>query len=165
MQKFLKKYLENGAFGGVSAVRSRTMGAIRARNNKTTEKVLRMALVRAGKRGWVLHATLPGRPDFFFQKQKVAVFVDGCFWHGCKKCGHVPKTRSEFWRAKIKRNKQRDSNVTAQLERMGLEVIRVWEHELRDVAAIMSRLHGDFLQDHQQVFERGLNKKVSRNNK
>jgi DNA mismatch endonuclease (patch repair protein) len=159
VQKFLKKFLRKGTFEDVPAARARTMGAIRARNNKTTEKALRMALVRAGARGWVLHAALPGRPDFFFPKQKIAIFVDGCFWHGCKQCGHIPKTRSEFWRAKIKRNKQRDLDVTAQLKQMGLAVIRIWEHELRDIAESMPRLLSRSLQDCPQIFRKGSKQK------
>lgn len=159
MERFLKKFLRKGLFLDVSAVRSKTMGAIRARNNKTTEKVLRMALVRAGMRGWVLHPALPGRPDFFFSRTKTAIFVDGCFWHGCKKCGHIPKTRSEFWRAKIKRNRERDSNVTAQLQRMGIEVVRVWEHELTDTAGITRLLPG-LLAGSPKTFQAGTHKKA-----
>lgn len=140
MEARLRKYLKGGQFDRVPAVRSRTMGAIRARGNKTTEKTLRMALVRAGQSGWILHAALPGRPDFLFSKKKVAVFVDGCFWHGCKKCGHVPKTRSEFWAAKLRRNRQRDMRVTRELEGLGLKVIRIWEHELTDTDELMDRL-------------------------
>lgn len=92
-----------------------------------------MALVRARITGWTLHASeLPGRPDFYFPAKRVAVFVDGCFWHGCPRCGHVPKTNDGFWQLKIKRNRQRDAKVRARLRRRGVRVVRFWEHELRD---------------------------------
>jgi DNA mismatch endonuclease, patch repair protein len=129
MERILKQLLPSG-FKNVSAVRSVAMGKIKSRNNRTTELRLRMALIREGYRGWVLHADLPGRPDFFFTRAKLAVFVDGCFWHGCKKCGHVPKTRSQFWSAKIDRNRKRDSHTTQTLKSVGIKVLRIWEHSL-----------------------------------
>lgn len=96
-----------------------------------------MALVRAGISGWVLHAKdLPGKPDFFFPTMNVAVFVDGCFWHGCPKCGHIPRTRAEFWAAKIQRNRERDLQMSALLRRQKIRVLRIWEHELGDTEAI-----------------------------
>ncbi|MEO6804948.1 MAG: very short patch repair endonuclease [Edaphobacter sp.] len=108
------------------------MSAIKGKGNKTTELSLRMALVRAGVSGWNLHSVdVVGRPDFFFPQEAVAVFVDGCFWHGCSRCGHTPKTRSVFWSAKFARNKARDSEITRQLRRDGIDVIRLWEHQLK----------------------------------
>ena len=131
MERRLKLKLPNGEFVGVTLERSRIMSAIRGKSNKTTEKRLRMALVRHGIRGWVLHtAQVAGKPDFFFPKSGVAVFVDGCFWHGCKTCGHVPKTRSAFWRAKLKRNRERDSRTDKLLHQSGIRIIRIWEHSL-----------------------------------
>ena len=107
------------------------MAAIRSRGNKSTEIVLRMSLVQRGISGWVMHdRTVPGTPDFFFPKRKVAVFVDGCFWHSCPKCGTLPKTRTAFWRAKFERNKERDRANKRLLTKMGVEVIRIWEHQL-----------------------------------
>lgn len=129
MERRLKRFLPDG-FKNVSSTRSIAMGKIRSRNNKTTELRLRMAFIREGLSGWVLHPDLPGRPDFFFAREKLAVFVDGCFWHGCRMCGHVPKTRSPFWSAKINRNRQRDRNTTRLLKSSGIEVFRVWEHSL-----------------------------------
>jgi DNA mismatch endonuclease (patch repair protein) len=139
MEKRLKKYLKKGTFENVSNVRSRTMSAIRGKNNLTTEVRLRMAFIRNGISGWKLHAKeLPGKPDFYFKKDKIAVFVDGCYWHGCPMCGHIPKTRSRFWAAKIKRNKQRDVNQKIELRKMGISSLRVWEHELKKTADIDS---------------------------
>lgn len=108
------------------------MSAIRGKRNRSTELRLRMALVHAGIKGWQLHAReLPGNPDFFFTKKKVAVFVDGCYWHGCPQCGHIPKTRSFFWEAKIKSNQQRDKRVSMELKKMDILPMRIWEHELK----------------------------------
>jgi len=107
------------------------MSSIRGRNNKSTELRLRMALVKAGLKGWVLHPQdVFGKPDVFFVKKKLAIFVDGCFWHGCRVCGHIPKTRSAFWRAKIERNRARASLVKRSLRRESIKVIRIWEHSL-----------------------------------
>jgi len=107
------------------------MAAIRGKHTRSTELALRMALVRSKITGWRLHeADLPGKPDVFFPRQKVAVFVDGCFWHGCPKCGHLPKTNRAFWRAKILRNKQRDRLAKSRLMRMRITTLRLWEHEL-----------------------------------
>lgn len=132
MEKKLKKFLHNGKFENVPEKRSLTMAAIRGKHNRSTELRLRMALVHEGIKGWQLHArALPGNPDFFFKKEQVAVFVDGCYWHGCPKCGHIPKTRSLFWEAKIKRNQQRDKRVRMELKKIGILPIRIWEHELK----------------------------------
>lgn len=133
METALRQHLPDGEFKGVSPKRSRAMAAVRGSNNKTTERRLRLALVRARISGWKLHMkTLPGRPDFYFPDGKLAVFVDGCFWHGCPKCGHFPRTNSAFWKAKIERNQDRDRRKTQKLIDGGYRVIRIWEHELQD---------------------------------
>ena len=82
------------------------------------------------------------KPDFVFQKLKVALFVDGCFWHGCPKHATWPKTRAAFWLAKIVGNKARDRRVNSALRKRGWTVVRVWEHELRrrDEAKLIRRL-------------------------
>jgi len=132
VEQRLKKTLPGGIFSGVTVIRSRTMAAIRGKHNKSTERALRMALVRSGIKGWRLHALdLPGRPDIVFDRQDVAVFVDGCFWHGCPTCGHIPKTRSPFWTAKFERNRRRDLLNTRRLRQMKIKVFRVWEHSLK----------------------------------
>jgi DNA mismatch endonuclease (patch repair protein) len=71
------------------------------------------------------------KPDFVFQKLKTAVFVDGCFWHGCPKHATWPKTRAAFWLEKITGNKARDCRVNRALRKRGWTVVRVWEHELK----------------------------------
>lgn len=108
------------------------MAAVRSRGNKTTEVKLRMALVRGGIRGWVVQPRgLPGNPDFYFPAHNLAVFVDGCFWHGCRSCGHIPKTNQAFWKAKIDRNRARHRKVNRLLQAEGIAALRLWEHELQ----------------------------------
>jgi len=107
------------------------MAAVRGKGNKTTEQRLRTALARARVSGWqVTPKKIRGRPDFLFPRERVAVFVDGCFWHGCPTCGHTPNTNAVFWAAKIARNRERDAATTAALVAGGTHVLRFWEHEL-----------------------------------
>jgi len=109
------------------------MAAVRARGNRTTELRMQMGLVRAGISGWKSHRPeLPGKPDFYFETARLAVFVDGCFWHGCKTCGHIPKTHQAFWAAKIARNRQRHRKVARLLRKEHIGVIRFWEHQLQE---------------------------------
>jgi DNA mismatch endonuclease (patch repair protein) len=131
MERLLKTRLLGGTFN-VSPERSRNMAAVRGKGNKTTEVRLKMALVRAGISGWVMQRTdLPGKPDFFFPSAGLAVFVDGCFWHGCSRCGHLPRNNAEFWKAKIERNRARHKRVGRLLNRRGVHTLRLWEHQLK----------------------------------
>lgn len=108
------------------------MSAIRAKGNKSTELMFRLALVRSRIKGWVMHPrNIIGNPDFFFPKIKLAIFIDGCFWHGCPKHGHIPKTNTEYWREKIAGNKRRDKSSVRKLRYRDYTVIRFWEHELK----------------------------------
>jgi DNA mismatch endonuclease (patch repair protein) len=115
------------------AVRSQTMRAIRSTSNKSTERRLASLLAKNGLRGWRLRTKeLPGTPDFVFAREGVAVFSDGCFFHGCPYCGHIPKTNTAYWRAKIARNRRRDAKVDRELRTLGYSIVRVWECQLRD---------------------------------
>ena len=108
------------------------MSRIKSKGNRSTEGRLRAKIVRKGLRGWRLHPKgLEGRPDFAFEKQKVAVFVDGCFWHKCPDHFTQPKTNEKYWRAKINRNVERDREVQDALEGKGWRVLRIWEHEVK----------------------------------
>lgn len=121
----------------MTLARSRMMAAIRGKHAKSTEMRLRMALVRCGIHGWKTHPDdLPGTPDFFFTQTGLAVFVDGCFWHACPKCGHYPKRNRSFWETKLLRNKQRDQLTRRRLARMGITVLRIWEHDLKHSSAL-----------------------------
>ena len=111
--------------------RSAVMSLIRSRGNAATELRL-IALMRAHRiTGWRRGSALPGRPDFVFLKLKLAVFVDGCFWHGCPIHGTQPKSNAAFWRKKISANRTRDRLVTRTLRAQGWRVLRIWEHELK----------------------------------
>jgi len=74
--------------------------------------------------------TLPGTPDLVFVRERVAVFVDGCFWHGCPEHYTAPKTNAEFWRQKVDTNRNRDSRADAQLRQLGWHPMRLWEHAI-----------------------------------
>lgn len=110
--------------------RSEMMSSIRGTGNASTEWAMRARLVAEGISGFTLHADLPGSPDFAFGDERVAVFVDGCFWHGCPEHHNQPDNNSEFWAQKIQGNRDRDRRVTEELEGAGWTVIRIWEHEL-----------------------------------
>jgi len=115
-----------------SETRSKNMRAIRSRGNRSTEWRLRAALVQRAISGWELHPSgVLGVPDFYFRFQRFAVFVDGCFWHCCPKCGHIPKTNVRYWRKKLERNRARDRRVAKDLRRAGCKVVRIWECEVR----------------------------------
>ena len=106
------------------------MSAVRSGGNRATELVLVKLLRNNGISGWRRRVTLPGKPDFIFHKQRVAIFVDGCFWHGCSKHCRMPHGNRDYWQAKIGGNKARDQIVRRALRRAGWRVLRIWEHEL-----------------------------------
>ncbi len=108
------------------------MSRIRASGNRDTELRLIRLLRESGTRGWRRNARIFGKPDLIFAKERVAIFVDGCFWHrhpGCKFC-YTPKSRIEFWLPKFERNIARDRLVTRTLRKSGWKVIRIWECQL-----------------------------------
>jgi DNA mismatch endonuclease (patch repair protein) len=123
------------------AKRSQVMSRIRGRGNRATELAL-MRIFRAdGITGWRRHISLSVdqrkpekklrvRPDFVFPRLKLAVFVDGCFWHSCSKHATKPKNNAVFWRRKLAANKARDQLVTRLLRKNGWQVLRLWEHDL-----------------------------------
>ena len=108
------------------------MSSIRGKGNKTTELKL-MAMLRENKiGGWRRQINILGKPDFAFLRQKLAVFVDGCFWHGCPRCYQQPKRNTEFWKNKVSVNKARDKRVSRKLRGEGWSVCRVWECALKN---------------------------------
>jgi DNA mismatch endonuclease (patch repair protein) len=109
----------------------------RARDTRP-ELALRRLLHASGLRYRVDRAPLPGlrrRADLVFGPARLAVFIDGCFWHGCPQHGVRPRTNEEWWRDKLDRNRRRDQDTDAQLEAAGWRVLRVWEHENPEAAA------------------------------
>ncbi|WP_409997644.1 very short patch repair endonuclease [Bradyrhizobium sp. SZCCHNRI3043] len=115
----------------VDPKRSANMARVRSKGNRSTELDMVRRLRAARLTGWRRHLRLPGTPDLAFPKAKVAVFLDGCFWHGCPKCYRAPKHNAEFWKQKVERNRKRDKAADSQLRAMGWNVVRVWEHSLR----------------------------------
>jgi DNA mismatch endonuclease (patch repair protein) len=118
--------------------RALVMSAIRSRGNQSTEVRLAQLLRLNRITGWRRNLALPGRPDFAFRKERVAVFVDGCFWHGCPKHFKRPKSSRKFWDEKIARNKARDAKVGRELRKLGWKVLRIWEHALSRREAVKS---------------------------
>jgi DNA mismatch endonuclease (patch repair protein) len=121
--------------------RSARMGRVR-QTGTDIELRLRRALWAAGLRYRIKPANLlPGRPDILFPSARIAVFVDGCFWHGCPLHGTKPASNAMFWAEKIKRNQERDQQVDQKLSAAGWRVIRLWEHEVkRDLTECVSRV-------------------------
>lgn len=107
-------------------VRSKIMATVRSKGNRTTELALGRRLWAAGLRGYRKQWPVDGKPDFAWPGRKIAVFVDGCFWHGCS-CKYLPRTHQDFWRDKIETNRRRDRRVTERLRRAGWTVIRIKE--------------------------------------
>jgi DNA mismatch endonuclease (patch repair protein) len=125
--------------------RSELMSRVRGRGNVSTEKKVVEILRQSGITGWRRHLPLPGRPDFTFPKQRVCIFVHGCFWHDCPRCRKRSKTRPEYWLEKIDTNRKRDRRVLRQLQAKGYRAIVVWECTLRrkyPKAAISQLLQG-----------------------
>ena len=110
--------------------RSELMSRVRGRGNKATELAV-LALFRRHKiAGWRRHRAIFGNPDFIFPQAKLAIFVDGCFWHACSKHGTQPASNRAFWKRKLTRNKSRDRLVNRTLRARGWSVLRIWQHEL-----------------------------------
>ena len=112
------------------ATRSRYMAAVKSRGNLSTEaRMVRLLRVNS-LLGWRRHVSLPGTPDFCWPKKKAALYVDGCFWHGCPHCYQTPKSNVRYWKEKVEGNKRRDSRVNSILRTRGWTVIRIWECQL-----------------------------------
>ena len=111
---------------------SRTMSAIRAKNTKP-ELFVRSLLSKARIRGYRLHwKNVAGRPDIAFPQKKVAIFVHGCFWHGCPYCKlKLPKTHRAFWKNKIETNKLRDARKVRELHHLGWRTVTAWSCRLK----------------------------------
>jgi DNA mismatch endonuclease (patch repair protein) len=115
------------------------MSRIRSFGNKSTELRFLQMLREQKIRGWRRHLDLPGRPDFAFPAARVAIFLDGCFWHGCPRHYRKPRNHA-YWEPKLRRNLARDRRAAAALRSAGWMVLRVWEHSLRETVRIAARL-------------------------
>jgi len=106
------------------------MSMIKGKNTKPEIK-LRKYLFSKGLRGYRVHYKLIGKPDIVFTRKRIAVFIDGCFWHKCPECFRGPKTNRKFWAEKLGSNIRRDKKVSHKLRCQGWCVVRIWEHELK----------------------------------
>jgi DNA mismatch endonuclease (patch repair protein) len=147
MQRALRETLAAGKFVGVAAERTQHMRSIRPKGNRSTERRLRAYLIQAKVSGWAVHPVdVPGTPELVFRSERIAVFTDGCFWHGCQRCGKTPRTNASYWAKKIQLNIERDRKDEANLLALGFLVVRLWEHEIREnsnscVSRIMALLN------------------------
>lgn len=113
--------------------RSAQMAKVRGKGNKSTEALVERALLDSEITDWTKHTKiLKTTPDFYFPRYRLALFVDGCFWHACPICKRrTPYARSEFWGTKIDQNRRRDNRIRRKLRQQGYHVIRIWEHDLK----------------------------------
>ena len=111
--------------------RSDIMRRVRSRNNASTELKLIQMFKEYGITGWRRNYPVQGHPDFVFLDLKIAVFVDGCFWHGHDCRNTRPSNNAEYWAKKRARNIQHDKEITALFEHRGWRVVRIWECELK----------------------------------
>ena len=115
-----------------SRLRSYIMSRIRGKNTSPEKKMLRILQNSPWAFSFVFQPKMVrGRPDFVIPDTNTAIFVDGCFWHGCKRHFKMPKTNKRFWRAKISRNIQRRIEVKRMLRADGWKVLEIWEHALK----------------------------------
>lgn len=111
-------------------LRTRIMRSNKSHGNLSTELTL-ARLMRANRiSGWRRRVLITGRPDFVFKQQQVALFIDGCYWHGCK-CRRLPKKNRRYWQEKFETNQARDKRVTRQLRAESWNVLRFWEHQIK----------------------------------
>jgi len=120
--------------------RRKTMRSVKGKGT-SLERCLFAMLAGMGLSGWKKNVSdITGKPDVVFPQERVLIFVDGCFWHGCPHCNRkLPVTNREYWECKVKRNVERDKRNTQALVDGGWRVIRIWEHEMQDTT-IRSRI-------------------------
>ena len=111
--------------------RSEVMSSVKGKGSRLEKRVAR--LLRTNKIRYRSHPkNLPGNPDFYLPEFSTVVFVDSCFWHGCKYHGSHPKTNAKFWERKIERNKERDCEINKAYKQTNHKVLRVWEHQVKN---------------------------------
>lgn len=120
--------------------RSEIMSRVKSRGNAATEVRLISVFRQHRITGWRRQYALFGKPDFVFPTRRLAVFVDGCFWHSCPLHGAMPNTNIEFWQKKLQRNRERDQKVNRELKKVGWRIVRVWQHELKDPTKVAQKL-------------------------
>ena len=108
------------------------MASVKSKNTKTTELRFVSILKEKGITGWRRNYKLTGKPDFVFPRLKIAVFIDGCFWHGCPRHCRMPSSNTNYWNSKNQKNITRDKKISKTLKIIGWQVIRIWEHEIKN---------------------------------
>ena len=120
--------------------RSHNMSRIRSSGNASTELRFIELLRSSGITGWRRKSLLPGKPDVVFREKKLAVFLDGCFWHSCPYCKMIPTSNCEYWTWKFARNAARDKSINKELRTSGWTVLRIWEHSLKNPSRVLIRM-------------------------
>jgi len=111
--------------------RSAVMKAVKSKYNKSTELKLIQIFKKLGIKGWRRNYKIFGKPDFIFIRFKIALFTDGCFWHGHDCRNVTPKHNEEYWNRKIQKNKIRDRFINGYLKKKGWMVFRIWECDIK----------------------------------
>ena len=110
--------------------RSEIMSKVRNKDSQI-EIEFRKELWKEGFRYGKNSAKYFGKPDLVLPKYETVIFIDSCFWHGCRRHGSTPKTRGSFWKTKIEGNKERDAEVSKYYKKLGWKIFRIWEHNLK----------------------------------
>lgn len=130
--------------------RRKNMQAIRSQSQ--LENIVSKALWHKGFRFRKNTKDLYGKPDISIKKYKVVIFIDSCFWHGCPLHGNRPKSHQEYWDKKLARNKERDLEVTQFYEDKGWNILRIWEHEVKDNFELTIEKIADFILSAKNVY-------------
>lgn len=121
--------------------RSKIMASVRSNGNRSTELRFKDILITAGITGWREQAKdILGTPDFIFDQERIAIFIDGCFWHGCPTCYRRPHSSQEYWDQKVQNNIKRDQKIRSALRRQGWAVMKFWEHDLKNPKKVIRRI-------------------------
>jgi len=120
--------------------RSEVMRKVKGKNTKLEYQVIEILLSHGIKRFKVHQPGILGSPDIVLLKEKIVIFIDSCFWHGCPKHLRMPKTNQKYWNSKIGKNVIRDIRIRAKLRRQGWSVLRIWEHDVRNPLKVVRKI-------------------------
>lgn len=123
--------------------RSEIMSHVKSKDSKI-ETLFRKELWQSGFRYRKNSSKYFGKPDIVLPKYKTAIFIDSCFWHGCKKHCRIPTARKKYWTEKIARNAERDKEVSRHYKKLGWKIFRVWEHEMsKNLNKMLKKIYSD----------------------
>jgi DNA (cytosine-5)-methyltransferase 1 len=141
------------------AQRARIMRSVHSKNT-TPELIVKKAFRKAGIKGFRRNMrTLSGNPDFVFPTERLILFVDGCFWHGCETCYREPKSNQEYWKLKVERNRKRDKTVVQALTAQGWRVLRIWEHEVANLGGDVIKKVTDLLSEKSSTLKNNIKRR------